>query len=65
MTFRALFANAAFYNFSIEQIDVKTALFYGIINQLFYIKVPKTYKQQWKNKVCLLKKALYGLKQSL
>ena len=32
MAFRALFAIAAYYNFEIEQIDVKTAFLYGPIN---------------------------------
>ena len=64
MVFRALFAIAAFYNLDIEQMDIKTAFLYGIIDQLLYVEVPKGYEQQWKNQVCLLKKVLYGLKQS-
>lgn len=46
MAFRALFAIAAFYDLDIEQMDVKIAFFHGIIDQLFYVKVPKDYGQQ-------------------
>lgn len=43
-------------------MDVKTIFFYGIIDQLFYVEMPKEHKDQWNNQVCLLKKTLYGLK---
>ena len=46
MAFRAFFAIAAFYDLDIEQIDVKTAFLYGIIDQLLYVEVPKRYEQQ-------------------
>ena len=46
MAFRALFAIVTSYNLDIEQIDIKTAFFYGIIAQLLYIEIPKGYKQQ-------------------
>lgn len=32
MAFRVLFAIAAYYDLDIDQIDVKTAFFYGLIN---------------------------------
>lgn len=32
MVFRILFVIAAYYNFDIDQIDVKIAFFYGLIN---------------------------------
>lgn len=40
IVFWALFAIAAFYNLNIKQIDIKTAFFYGIIDQPLYIKIP-------------------------
>lgn len=32
MAFKVFFAIAAFFNFEIDQIDIKTAFFYGLIN---------------------------------
>lgn len=50
----------------IEQMDVKTAFYYGLIDQLIYVEIPKGFEDQTnKGKVCKLLKALYGLKQSL
>ena len=46
MVFWTLFAIAAFYDLNIEQMDVKTAFFHGIIDQVFYIKMPKRYEDQ-------------------
>ena len=46
MVFRAFFAIAAFYDLDIEQMDIKTAFLYGIINQLLYVEVLKGYEQQ-------------------
>ena len=37
MAFGALYAIAAFYNLDIEQMDVKTVFFLGIIDQLLYV----------------------------
>lgn len=51
---------------NIEQMDVKTAFLYGLIDQLIYVEIPKGSEDQTnKAKVCKLLKALYGLKQSL
>ena len=41
MTFRVLFAIAAYYNLNIDQMDVKTAFLYGLIDQLIYVEIPK------------------------
>lgn len=41
MAFRVLFAIAAFLDLDIDQMDVKTALLYGLINQLVYVEMPK------------------------
>lgn len=37
MAFRVLFTIAAYYNLDIDQINVKTAFLYRIIDQLVYM----------------------------
>ena len=65
MAFRVLFAIVAFFDLDIDQMDVKTAFLYGLIDQLIYVEIPKGSEDQTnKGKVCKLLKALYGLKQS-
>lgn len=65
MIFRILLAIAAYYNFDIDQIDVKTAFLYRIINKLVYIQIPKESENSTnKRMVCKLLKAFYGLKQA-
>lgn len=65
MAFRVLFAIAAYFDLDIDQMDVKTAFLYGLIDQLIYVEQPKgTESEATKNMVCKLLKALYGLKQS-
>ena len=65
MTFRVLFAIAAFLNLDIDQMDVKTAFLYGLIDQLVYVDIPKgTKSEDNRNMVCKLLKALYSVKQS-
>ena len=65
MAFRTLFALAAFFDLDIDQMDVKTAFLYGLIDQLIYMEIPKgTETEATKNMVCKLLKAIYGLKQS-
>ena len=65
MAFRILFAIAAFYDLDIDQMDVKTAFLYGLIDQLVYVEIPKgTETDANRGMVCKLLKALYGLKQS-
>lgn len=60
-----LFAIAAFHDLGIDQMDVKTAFLYGLIDQLIYIEQPKgTETKETQDFVCQLHKALYGLKQS-
>lgn len=41
MTFKVLFAITAYYNLDINQIDIKTAFLYGLINQLIYVQILK------------------------
>lgn len=43
-------------------MDVQTAFFYGLIDQLIYVELPPGYKKE--GIVCKLCKALYGLKQA-
>ncbi len=65
MAFHGLFAIAAYYNLDIDQMDVKTAFLYGLIDQLIYVEMPKGTEtsERW-DLVCKLHKALYWLKQS-
>ena len=41
MAFRVLFAIAAYFDLDIDQMDVKTAFLYGLIDQLIYVELPK------------------------
>ena len=64
IAFRVLFAIAAYYDLDINQIDIKTAFFYRLIDQLIYVEIAKgTETEVNKDIVCKLLKALYGLKQ--
>lgn len=66
MVFQVLFTIAAYYNLDIDQMDVKTAFLYGLIDQLIYVEIPKRSEIKANKKmICRLLKALYGLKQSL
>lgn len=42
MAFYVIFAIIVFYNFDINQIDIKTTFLYNLINQLIYIEKPKS-----------------------
>lgn len=65
MAFRVLFAIAAYYDLDIDQMDVKTAFLYGLLDQLVYVQMPKgSETAATKGMVCKLLKALYGLKQA-
>ncbi len=65
MACRVFFAIAAFYDLDIDQMNVKTAFLYGLVDQLIYVEMPKrTETDAKKNMVCKLLKAFYGLKQS-
>lgn len=41
MAFKVFFTIAAFFNLDIDQINVKTAFFYTLIDQLVYIEIFK------------------------
>ena len=65
MAFRVLFAVAALFDLDIDQIDMKTAFLYRLIDQLVYkdvLKGSETGANQ--GMVCKLPKAFYCLKQS-
>lgn len=65
MAFRILFAIAAYYEVDINQMDMKTGFFYGLINQLAYVQIPKVLESSAnKRMVCKLLKVLYDLKQA-
>lgn len=65
MAFRVLFAIAAFFDLDIDQMDVKRAFLYGLIDQLVYVEIPKGSESEANcDMVCKLLKALYGLRQS-
>ena len=51
-------------DWSIEQMDVKTAFLYGKIDTDVYMELPPNIRQQHPGKICKLNKPLYGLKQS-
>lgn len=63
MTCKVIFALAAYYNYELEQMDVRTAFLHGGIDEEVYVIQPTRYEKE-EGKVCRLKKALYGLKQS-
>lgn len=64
MAFKVLFSITAFYNLDINQIDVKIAFLYGLIDQLVYVKIPKgTELKSNQNIIFKLLKAFYGLKK--
>ena len=65
MVFRVLFVVAAYFDLYIDQIDVKTAFLYGLIDQLVYVDITKgSESKAIQGMVCKLLKALYSLKQS-
>lgn len=59
-----LFAIVVFYDLDIDQMNVKTAFWYGTIDQQLFVETLKGYYDDCKGMVCRLNKVLYGLKQS-
>jgi len=58
-------ALVAQYELKLDQLDVKTALLHGDLEEEIYISQPTEFKTTGKeNMVCKLKKLLYELKQS-
>jgi hypothetical protein len=62
---RTLLSIVAMHDYELEQLDVKTALLHGELEEDIYMNQPKSFVIPKKeNIVCKLKKSLYGLKQS-
>ena len=62
---RILLAIAAYYNYEIWQMDVKTAFLNGYLEETVYMTQPEGFVDQNNpKKVCKLKKSIYGLKQA-
>ncbi|KAI5342090.1 hypothetical protein L3X38_009965 [Prunus dulcis] len=64
-TVRTLVAVAAQRNWSVFQLDVKSAFLNGVLNEEVYVDQPSGFVMQGsEDKLYKLKKALYGLKQA-
>nr|GEY45089.1 retrotransposon protein, putative, Ty1-copia subclass [Tanacetum cinerariifolium] len=62
---RILIAIAAYYDYEIWQIDVKTAFLNGRLDKDIYMEQPKGYVDpNYPNRVCKLQRSIYGLKQA-
>ena len=62
---RILFAIAAYYDYEIWQMDVKTAFLNGHLSEDVYMVQPEGFVDpKYPNKVCKLKRSIYGLKQA-
>lgn len=62
---RIMLAIAAYYDYEIWQMDVKTAFLNGVLTETVFMTQPEGFEDP-KNakKVCKLKKSIYGLKQA-
>ncbi|CAA7016056.1 unnamed protein product [Microthlaspi erraticum] len=64
-TIRSILALAAKRDWSVYQLDVKSAFLHGELNEDVYVEQPKGFiLEEESNKVYKLRKALYGLKQA-
>nr|GEU68561.1 retrotransposon protein, putative, Ty1-copia subclass [Tanacetum cinerariifolium] len=62
---RILIAIAAYYNYEIWQIDVKTAFLSGHLSEEVYMEQPEGFvNPKYPNHVSKLKRSIYGLKQA-
>ncbi|KZV49059.1 hypothetical protein F511_11010 [Dorcoceras hygrometricum] len=62
---RVILAIAALRNYSVHQMDVKTAFLNGDLEEEIYMEQPEGFSAPGQeNKVCKLVKSLYGLKQA-
>ncbi|GJU05370.1 retrotransposon protein, putative, ty1-copia subclass [Tanacetum coccineum] len=60
-----LIAIAAFYDYEIWQINVKTAFLNGYLSEEVYMEKPEGFvNPKYPNRVCKLKHSIYGLKQA-
>ncbi|GJZ83942.1 retrotransposon protein, putative, ty1-copia subclass [Tanacetum coccineum] len=63
---RILIAIAAYYDYEIWQMDVKTAFLNGHLSEEVYMEQPEGFvNPKYPNRVCKLKRSIYGLKQAL
>jgi len=62
---RILLAIAAFHDYEVWQMDVKTAFLNGYLEEDVYMMQPEGFVDPKNpNKVCKLKRSIYGLKQA-
>ncbi|GJW14499.1 retrotransposon protein, putative, ty1-copia subclass [Tanacetum coccineum] len=62
---RILIAIAAFYDYEIWQMDVKTAFLNGYLSEEVYMEQPEGFiNPKYPNRVCKLKRSIYRLKQA-
>ena len=62
---RILIAIAAYYDYEIWQMDVKTAFLNGNLAEDVYMTQPEGFVHpDYPNRVCKLQKSIYGLKQA-
>nr|GFA70020.1 putative retrotransposon Ty1-copia subclass protein [Tanacetum cinerariifolium] len=62
---RILIATAAYYDYEIWKIDVKTAFLNGYLNKEVYMEQPEGFvNPKYLNRVCKLKRSINGLKQA-
>ena len=60
-----MLAIAAFYDYEIWQMDVKTAFLNGFLEEELYMMQPKGFiDPKGTNKVCKLQRSIYGLAQA-
>jgi transposase InsO family protein len=63
-TIRSILSLAAYNNWCVFQLDVKSAFLHGDLTETVYIEQPMGYHNGNNNQVYKLRKALYGLKQA-
>jgi len=64
-TIRCILALVVQFKWELDQLDVKTAILYGDLDEKIYMRQPVGFVNgNPENVVCLLKKSLYGLKQA-
>ena len=62
---RILIVIAAYFDYEIWQMDVKTAFLNGFVEEELYIEQPEGFEDlSGTNKVCKLQRSIYGLKQA-
>ena len=59
-----LLAIAAYFNYEIWQIDVKTTFLNGNLTEEMYMTQSEGFTSKDSSKVCKLQKSIYGLKQA-